>query len=47
MQIHDVKEIRMEIFDAALAMVLIHEGGYIDDPHERGGETKYGISIRA
>ena len=47
MQIHDVKEIRMEIFDEALEMVLIHEGGYIDDPHDRGGETKYGISKRA
>mgnify|MGYP001994975564 CR=1 FL=1 len=37
----------MELFDEALELILIHEGGYIDDPHDRGGETKYGISKRA
>jgi len=37
----------MKIFDEALEMVLIHEGGYVDDPHDKGGETKYGISKRA
>ena len=35
MQIHDVKEISKEIFDETLEMVLIHEGGYIDDPHAK------------
>jgi lysozyme family protein len=27
--------------------ILSSEGGYVDDPHDRGGETKYGISHRA
>lgn len=31
----------------AIALVLKHEGGYIDDPADPGGETKYGISKRS
>ena len=31
----------------ALEFVLRHEGGYVDDPIDRGGETRYGISKRA
>lgn len=31
----------------ALTKVLRHEGGYVNDPDDRGGETKYGISKRA
>lgn len=27
--------------------VLFHEGGYVNDPDDPGGETKYGISKRA
>jgi len=27
--------------------VLKREGGYVDDPTDRGGETKYGISKRS
>lgn len=34
-------------FDAAVATVLEHEGGYVDDPHDPGGETKFGISKRS
>ena len=34
-------------FRAALAFVLRHEGGYVNDPDDPGGETKYGISKRA
>lgn len=34
-------------FDVAVAKVLEHEGGYVDDPRDPGGETKYGISKRA
>lgn len=34
-------------FDQAVGMVLKHEGGYVNDPVDPGGETKYGISKRA
>ena len=34
-------------FDDIIEKVLEHEGGYVDDPTDRGGETKYGISKRA
>ncbi|MGN6460298.1 MAG: glycoside hydrolase family 108 protein [Pseudolabrys sp.] len=32
-------------FDAALARVLAHEGGYSNHPSDPGGPTKYGITI--
>ena len=34
-------------FEKAIEYVLEHEGGYVDDPTDRGGETNYGISKRA
>lgn len=34
-------------FDAAVALVLAHEGGYSNDPADPGGETNFGISKRA
>lgn len=34
-------------FDRSIAFVLKHEGGYVNDPQDAGGETKYGISKRA
>jgi lysozyme family protein len=34
-------------FDEALALVLKHEGSYVNDIRDPGGETKYGISKRA
>lgn len=34
-------------FSACLAHVLAEEGGYVFDPKDPGGETKYGISKRA
>lgn len=34
-------------FQIALKFVLKHEGGYVNDPDDPGGETKYGISKRA
>lgn len=34
-------------FDTAFHVVLGQEGGYVNDPRDPGGETKYGISKRA
>lgn len=34
-------------FDQAVQNVLKREGGYVNDPDDRGGETKYGISRNA
>jgi lysozyme family protein len=34
-------------FDQAFERVIGHEGGYVNDPRDPGGETKYGISKRA
>ena len=34
-------------FDQAFEIIIGHEGGYVNDPRDPGGETKYGISKRA
>ncbi|WP_425152894.1 glycoside hydrolase family 108 protein [Candidatus Palauibacter sp.] len=34
-------------FRDAVDLVIEHEGGHVDDPDDRGGETNYGISRRA
>jgi lysozyme family protein len=36
-------------FDTAFARLVDpdHEGGYVNDPHDPGGETKYGVSKRS
>lgn len=34
-------------FDTAFQFVLKFEGGYVNDPNDPGGETKFGISKRA
>jgi len=34
-------------FEKAVKVVLEHEGGYVFNPHDPGGETKYGISKRS
>lgn len=34
-------------FPELVAMVLKHEGGYVADPQDPGGETNFGISKRA
>jgi lysozyme family protein len=34
-------------FDEAFEKLIGHEGGYVNDPHDRGGETKFGISKRS
>lgn len=36
-----------DAFERAVAIVLEREGGYVNDPRDPGGETKYGISKRA
>tara|TARA_Y100000593_G_scaffold75165_1_gene138622 strand:+ start:1608 stop:2084 length:477 start_codon:yes stop_codon:yes gene_type:complete len=33
-------------FNNIINKVLDHEGGYVDDPKDLGGETKYGITKR-
>lgn len=37
----------MSNFKTAVAIILSHEGGYVNDPRDAGGETRYGISKRA
>ena len=34
-------------FDEIIGVVLHHEGGYVNDPKDPGGETNYGVSKRA
>lgn len=34
-------------FDHAFRLVVGHEGGYVNDARDPGGETRYGISRRA
>ena len=34
----------MTTFDQAFAIVIGEEGGYVNDPNDPGGETKYGIA---
>ncbi len=36
-----------ESLDIAINFVIKHEGGYVNDPKDPGGETKFGISKRA
>jgi lysozyme family protein len=37
----------MSFFAAAFAIVVGEEGGYVNNPADPGGETRYGISKRA
>lgn len=34
-------------FDQAFDRLMVHEGGYVNDPNDPGGETKYGVSKRS
>jgi len=36
----------MSCFELAIQTVLIDEGGFVNDPQDHGGATKYGISLR-
>jgi len=36
----------MSIFELAIPTVLRHEGGYVNNPGDSGGATKFGISLR-
>lgn len=36
-----------DLFNRAFEIVIGHEGGYVDNPADPGGETKYGISHRS
>jgi len=36
-----------ERFKLAVKKLLTHEGGYVNDPEDPGGETKFGISKRS
>lgn len=36
-----------DVFSRAVAIVLQHEGGLVDDPADPGGLTNYGISLRS
>ena len=36
----------MKNFNEIIEKVLEHEGGYVNDPKDLGGETKYGITKR-
>ena len=37
----------MTNFDRAFAVIVGVEGGYVNDPNDPGGETKFGLSKRA
>ena len=37
----------MSAFDIAFKLTIGHEGGYVNDPDDPGGETNYGISKRS
>lgn len=36
----------MNTFENALDLLIAHEGGYVNDPNDPGGKTKFGISDR-
>ena len=35
----------MSSFEKAIDRVLTHEGGYVNDPRDNGGETNWGVTI--
>ncbi len=41
------KKMRYKSFDEIIEIVLEHEGGYVNDPDDSGGETNFGIAKRS
>ena len=39
-------EKQLTTFNEIIEVVLEHEGGYVNDPHDLGGETNFGITKR-
>ena len=37
----------MAKFENVIDRILVNEGGYVNDPNDRGGETNFGISKRS
>ena len=35
------------VWDSAFDLLMMNEGGYVNDCHDKGGETKYGISKKS
>ena len=42
-----VEKEEMSKFDDIIEVVLEHEGGYVNDPKDPGGETNFGIAKRS
>ena len=38
-------DIIMKSFDDIFSHLITLEGGYVNNPHDKGGETKYGITV--
>lgn len=36
-----------KVWESAFDLLMINEGGYVNDSHDKGGKTKYGISKTA
>ena len=39
-----MSEEKLTEFDDIIKVVLEHEGGYVDDPDDRGGATNWGVT---
>ena len=39
------KEKQLTTFNEIIEVVIKHEGGYVNDPNDLGGETNFGITL--